>query len=49
MSNNLEELQHAFKQLYLSEISIELPVLMREAEQKSWAYYELLNYLLEYE
>ena len=49
MSNGLEELQHAFKQLRLSEISTELPVLMREAEQKSWTYYELLNHLLTYE
>lgn len=49
MSNGLEELQHAFKQLRLSEVSIELPVLMREAEQKSWTYYELLNHLLNYE
>ena len=49
MSNGLEELQHAFKQLRLSEVSIELPVLMREAEQKSWTYCELSNHLLNYE
>ena len=49
MSNGLEELQQAFKQLRLSEVSLELPVLMREAEQKSWTYYELLNHLLKYE
>ena len=49
MSNGLEELQDAFKQLRLSEISLELPVLMREAEQQSWTYYELLNHLLQYE
>lgn len=49
MSNGLEELQQAFKQLRLSEVSLELPALMREAEQKSWTYYELLNYLLKYE
>ena len=49
MSNGLEELQQAFKQLHLSEVSLELPVLMREAEQKSWTYYELLNHLLKYE
>lgn len=49
MSNGLEELQQAFKQLRLSEVSLELPALMREAEQKSWTYYELLNHLLKYE
>lgn len=49
MSNGLEGLQDAFKQLRLSEISLELPVLMREAEQQSWTYYELLNHLLQYE
>jgi len=49
MSNCLEELQHALKQLRLSEVSNELPVLIREAEQKSWTYYELLNHLLKYE
>ncbi|SHE87058.1 hypothetical protein SAMN02745249_01325 [Atopostipes suicloacalis DSM 15692] len=49
MSNGLEELQHAFKQLRLSEVSTELPVLMPEAEQRSWTYYELLNHLLKYE
>lgn len=49
MSNGLEELQDAFKQLRLSEVSLELPVLMREAEQQSWTYYELLNHLLQYE
>ena len=46
MSNGLEELQHTLKQLRLSEVSTELPVLMREAEQKFWTYYELLNHLL---
>ncbi|HLR92581.1 MAG TPA: ATP-binding protein, partial [Atopostipes sp.] len=49
MSNGLEQLQLAFKQLRLSEVSLELPALMREAEQKSWTYYELLNHLLDYE
>jgi len=49
MSNGLEALQHAFKQLRLSEVSTELPVLMREAELKSWTYYELLNHLLQHE
>ena len=49
MSNGLEKLQQAFKQRRLSEVSLELPVLMREAEQKSWTYYELLNHLLKYE
>ena len=43
MSNGLEDLQQAFKQLRLSEVSLELPVFMREAEQKSWTYYELLT------
>lgn len=49
MSNGLEELQQTLKQLRLSEVSLELPVLMREAEQKTWTYYELLNQLLTYE
>lgn len=49
MSNGLEDLQQAFKQLRLSEVSLELPAFMREAEQKSWTYYELLNHLLKYE
>ncbi|MGX7094989.1 ATP-binding protein [Ruoffia tabacinasalis] len=45
----MEELQQTLKQLRLSEVSLELPALMREAEQKSWTYYELLNHLLKYE
>lgn len=44
MSNGLEELQQTLKQLRLSEVSLELPALRREAEQKSWTYYELLKY-----
>ena len=38
MSTGLEALQQAFKQLRLSEVSMELPILMREAEQQSWTY-----------
>lgn len=49
MSNGLEELQQTLKQLHLSEVSLELPALMRETKQKSWTYYELLNQLLKYE
>ena len=49
MTNGLEALQQALKQLRLSEISIELPLILREAEQKSWTYYELLDYLLNFE
>ena len=49
MTNGLEALQRALKQLRLSEISIELPLILREAEQQSWTYYELLDYLLNFE
>lgn len=49
MSTGLESLQQAFKQLRLSEVSTELPVLMRKAEQQSWTYHEFLNYLLSFE
>ena len=49
MSTGLESLQQAFKQLRLSEVSMELPVLMREAEQQSWTYHELLNHILSFE
>lgn len=49
MTNGLEALQQALKQLRLSEISIELPLILREAEQQSWTYYELLDYLLNFE
>lgn len=45
----MEELQQTLKKLRLSEVSLELPALMREAEQRSWTYYELLNHLLKYE
>lgn len=49
MSNGLEELQQTIKLLRLSEVSPELPALMRADEQTSWTYYELLNHLLKYE
>ncbi len=49
MSTGLEDLQQALKQLRLSEVSVELPLLMREAEQQSWTYYELLNHLFTFE
>lgn len=49
MNTGLEALQQAFKQLRLSEVSSELPVLMREAEQRSWTYHEFLDCLLRYE
>jgi len=49
MSSGLEGLQQALKQLRLSEVSVELPLLMREAEQQSWTYDELINHLLTFE
>lgn len=49
MSTGLEALQQALKQLRLSEVSLELPVLMREAEQRSWTYHEFLNHILTFE
>lgn len=49
MNNGLDTLQQAFKQLRLSEVSSELPVIIREAEQQSWTYYELLDHLVKYE
>lgn len=49
MSSGLEGLQQALKQLRLSEVSVELPLLMREAEQHSWTYHELLDHLLTFE
>ena len=49
MSTGLEALQQAFKQLRLSEVSMELPILMREAEHQSWTYHELLNHILSFD
>lgn len=49
MSTGLEPLQLAFKQLRLAEVSLELPTLMREAEQQSWTYHEFLDHLLTFE
>lgn len=49
MNTGLEHLQQAFKQLRLAEVSLELPALMREAEQQSWTYHEFLNHLLTFE
>ncbi|GAB2490287.1 IS21-like element helper ATPase IstB [Alkalibacterium psychrotolerans] len=49
MSSGLENLQQALKQLRLSEVAVELPFLMREAEQQSWTYHELINHLLTFE
>lgn len=49
MYTGLEELQQAFKQLRLSEVSSELPLLMRQAEQQSWTYHEFLTHLLTFE
>lgn len=49
MTSGLEALQQAFKQLRLSEVSQELPVLMREAEQHSWTYHEFLTHVLRFE
>lgn len=37
------------KKLRLAEVSMELPALMREAEQQSWTYHEFLNHLLNFE
>ncbi|GEN51723.1 IS21-like element helper ATPase IstB [Alkalibacterium pelagium] len=49
MYTGLEELQQVFKQLRLSEVSSELPLLMRQAEQQSWTYHEFLTHLLTFE
>ena len=49
MSTGLEALQQAFKHLCLSEVSPELPVLMRETEQKFLTYHEFLFCLLSFE
>ena len=49
MSTGLEGLQNALKQLRLSEVSSELPLIMREAEQQSWTYHELIDHLLTFE
>lgn len=49
MSTGLKPLQLAFKQLHLSEVSLELPALMWEAQQQSWTYHEFLNHLLTFE
>ena len=46
MSTGLEGLQNALKQLRLSEVSSELPLIMREAEQQSWTNHELIDHLL---
>lgn len=39
----------ALKQLRLSEVAVELPLIIREAEQQSWTYQELINHLLTFE
>ena len=38
MSETIRTLQDQFKQLRLSETAIELPTILRQAEQASWTY-----------
>ncbi|NEU30243.1 hypothetical protein GN156_05535 [bacterium LRH843] len=45
MSKSVTDIQQAFKQLRLVETAEELPELLRQAEQTSWTYLELLEQL----
>lgn len=45
MSKSVGDLQHAFKQLRLSETAEALPAILRQAEQRSWTYLELIEQL----
>lgn len=49
MSETMRTLQDQFKQLRLSETAIELPTTLREAEQGSWTYRELIQELVGFE
>lgn len=49
MTKGLDSLQQIVKQYLSSDTSQELPLLIREAELKSWTYYELLNHLFQFE
>lgn len=49
MCKSVSEIQQSFKVLRLSETAEELPVLLRQAEQASWTYLELLEQLTDLE
>ncbi len=49
MNPTVKGLQASFKQLRLSETAEALPNLLRQAEQKSWTYLELIAHLTHYE
>lgn len=49
MKQTVKELQYQFKQLRLAETAEELPKLLREAEQVSWNYLELLEAITHFE
>src|SRR5699024_1019161 len=49
MCKRVSEIQHSCKVLRLSETAEELPVLLRQAEQASWTYLELLERLTDLE
>jgi len=49
MNQTVTGLQEAFKQLRLSKTAEDLPHLLREAEQKSWTYLELIEILTTHE
>jgi DNA replication protein DnaC len=48
-NSTVKELQHQFRQLRLAETAEELPQLLREAEQASWTYVELLEAMTQHE
>ncbi|TLG80503.1 IS21-like element helper ATPase IstB [Vagococcus zengguangii] len=49
MNQTVNEIQQAFRQLRLSETAEEIPDFLRQAEQKSWTYLELIEKLTTYE
>ena len=49
MSETIRTLQDQFKQLRLSETAIELPTILRQAEQASWTYREFIQEIVSYE
>lgn len=49
MSQSVEAIQAAFKQLRLAEMSQALPQLLRQAEKHSWTYMELLTEITDFE
>ncbi|MED4352015.1 IS21-like element helper ATPase IstB [Schinkia azotoformans] len=49
MTKTVQLIQEQFRQLRMTEVANELPILLRNSEKKSWTYQEFLQELLTYE